>query len=73
MMIILPITAVVLAALAQAMPNIEYHALDFSSQLNQKSSAASSWKDKIKHVVVLVEENRSFDTFAGTTNNIMVQ
>lgn len=25
----------------------------------------SSWKDKIKNVVVLVEENRSFDTFAG--------
>ena len=24
-----------------------------------------SWKDKIKNVVVLVEENRSFDTFAG--------
>jgi phospholipase C len=25
----------------------------------------SSWKSKIKNVVVLVEENRSFDTFAG--------
>lgn len=24
-----------------------------------------SWKSKIKNVVVLVEENRSFDTFAG--------
>lgn len=23
------------------------------------------WKNKIKNVVVLVEENRSFDTFAG--------
>lgn len=23
------------------------------------------WKSKIKNVVVLVEENRSFDTFAG--------
>lgn len=28
-------------------------------------SKYSSWQDKIKHVVVLVEENRSFDTFAG--------
>ncbi|KAK9369170.1 PLC-A protein [Lipomyces kononenkoae] len=27
--------------------------------------AETSWKDKIKNVVVLVEENRSFDTFAG--------
>ncbi|KAK9240058.1 phosphoesterase [Lipomyces kononenkoae] len=26
---------------------------------------AKSWQDKIKNVVVLVEENRSFDTFAG--------
>ncbi|KAK9322035.1 phosphoesterase [Lipomyces orientalis] len=26
---------------------------------------ATSWKDKIKTVVVLVQENRSFDTFAG--------
>jgi phospholipase C len=25
----------------------------------------SSWKNNIKNVVVLVEENRSFDTFAG--------
>ena len=24
-----------------------------------------SWQSKIKNVVVLVEENRSFDTFAG--------
>jgi phospholipase C len=24
-----------------------------------------SWKSKIKNVVVLVEENRSFDTFCG--------
>lgn len=28
-------------------------------------SGASDWKSKIKNVVVLVEENRSFDTFAG--------
>jgi phospholipase C len=25
----------------------------------------SDWKSKIKNVVVLVEENRSFDTFCG--------
>ena len=25
----------------------------------------SDWRSKIKNVVVLVEENRSFDTFAG--------
>lgn len=31
--------------------NIEYHSGD--------------WRSKIKNVVVLVEENRSFDTFAG--------
>lgn len=44
-----------LARLALAVPsasNIEYHGL-------------GSWKDKIKNVVVLVEENRSFDTFCG--------
>ncbi len=27
--------------------------------------AKGTWQDRIKHVVVLVEENRSFDTFAG--------
>lgn len=26
---------------------------------------ASDWRDKIQNVVVLVQENRSFDTFAG--------
>lgn len=25
----------------------------------------ADWRNKIQHVVVLVEENRSFDTFAG--------
>lgn len=25
----------------------------------------NAWKNKIKNVIVLVEENRSFDTFAG--------
>lgn len=29
------------------------------------SPTVGDWKSKIKHVVVLVEENRSFDTFAG--------
>lgn len=63
-MISLPIIAVGLATLAQAVPNgIEYHKVG-SAPLNVPA-AASSWKDKIKHVVVLVEENRSFDTFAG--------
>ncbi|RDL41685.1 Uncharacterized protein BP5553_01664 [Venustampulla echinocandica] len=40
------------ASIVQAIPkNIELHADD--------------WRSKIKNVVVLVEENRSFDTFAG--------
>lgn len=40
-----------LSSLALAAPSIQNH--------------GSSWKSKIKNVVVLVEENRSFDTFAG--------
>lgn len=31
----------------------------------QKHKKPCSLKDKIKNVVVLVQENRSFDTFAG--------
>ena len=38
-----------------ARQNVQYH----------KVGSDQSWKSKIKHVVVLVEENRSFDTFAG--------
>jgi len=30
-----------------------------------QNHGSNSWKSKIKNVVVLVEENRSFDTFAG--------
>ena len=41
------------AGLAAAAPGVELH------QLN------GDWKSKIKNVVVLVEENRSFDTFCG--------
>lgn len=32
---------------------------------NGKHNGQVSWQDRIKHVVVLVEENRSFDEFAG--------
>jgi phospholipase C len=31
-------------------------------------AAKGDWKSKIKNIVVLVEENRSFDTFAGGLN-----
>lgn len=31
----------------------------------QEHTVAATWKSKIKNVVVLCEENRSFDTFAG--------
>lgn len=51
-----------LAGLAGAVPaisNIQTHASS-SSSLD-----ASDWRSKITNVVVLVEENRSFDTFAG--------
>ena len=41
-----------LSSLALGAPSIENH-------------GGASWKSKIKNVVVLVEENRSFDTFAG--------
>ncbi|KAK6839417.1 phosphatidylglycerol specific phospholipase [Apiospora arundinis] len=41
------------AGLAAAAPGVELH------QLN------GDWRSKIKNVVVLVEENRSFDTFCG--------
>jgi len=47
-------TVAALSGFALAVPQIQYHA-----------GADSSWKNKIKNVVVLVEENRSFDTFAG--------
>jgi phospholipase C len=43
----------VISGVALAVPqNIQYH-------------SSTDWKSKIKNVVVLVEENRSFDTFAG--------
>jgi phospholipase C len=45
-----------LAGLALAVPG--------SSNI-QKHKRPCSWKDKIKNVVILVQENRSFDTFAG--------
>lgn len=48
----------VLAGLAGAIPgisNIQTHA----------SLDASDWRSKITNVVILIEENRSFDTFAG--------
>ena len=30
-----------------------------------QNHGSSDWRSKIKNVVILVEENRSFDTFAG--------
>lgn len=46
------VSLVALSSLALAVPNtVQIHGGD--------------WKTKIKNVVVLVEENRSFDTFAG--------
>jgi phospholipase C len=45
-------TVAALSSLALAVPAIQNH-------------GGSSWKSKIKNVVILVEENRSFDTFAG--------
>ena len=44
-------TVAALSSLALAAPSIQNH--------------GASWKNKIKNVVVLVEENRSFDTFCG--------
>ncbi|KAM3065839.1 hypothetical protein ACMFMG_009936 [Clarireedia jacksonii] len=49
--------AVIAASLGSAFAfpkNIQYH-----------ETTDDSWKTRIKNVVVLVEENRSFDTFAG--------
>lgn len=34
-------------------------------KIQNHGNGKDSWKSKIKNVVVLVEENRSFDTFAG--------
>ncbi|KAH8660962.1 phosphoesterase [Tricladium varicosporioides] len=39
--------------------------LALAAPQNLEVTIPSSWKDRIKNVVVLVEENRSFDTFAG--------
>ncbi len=44
------VSVIALSSFALAVPNIAYK---------------GDWKSKIKNVVVLVEENRSFDTFAG--------
>lgn len=44
------ITVAALSSIALAIPNIGHK---------------GDWKNKIKNVVILVEENRSFDTFAG--------
>lgn len=48
-------TVVALSSIALASPAIQNHA----------TSTDGDWKNKIKNVVILVEENRSFDTFAG--------
>jgi phospholipase C len=52
--------AIIAASLGSAVAfpqNIQYH-----------EATDASWKSRIKNVVVLVEENRSFDTFAGGLN-----
>lgn len=51
----LPVVSAVVAlsSVALASPAIQEHV------------ASVDWKSKIKNVVILVEENRSFDTFAG--------
>lgn len=51
----LALTLAALTGLAGAIPTIETHV----------DTSESDWRSKITNVVVLVEENRSFDTFAG--------
>lgn len=45
--------AAALSGVALAAPSLE------------KKSPSDGWQNRIKNVIVLVEENRSFDTFAG--------
>lgn len=52
----LALTLAALSGLAGAIPSIIQTHVDTSE---------SDWRSKITNVVVLVEENRSFDTFAG--------
>lgn len=40
-------------------------ALAAPRNIQNHGTTDNSWKNRIKNVVVLVEENRSFDTFAG--------
>ncbi|RFU29585.1 hypothetical protein B7463_g6749, partial [Scytalidium lignicola] len=47
------LTAAALSGVALAAPALE------------KKSPSDGWQNRIKNIVVLVEENRSFDTFAG--------
>lgn len=54
----LAVSVAVLAGLAGAIPavrNIQTHV----------DTSEGDWRSKITNVVILVEENRSFDTFAG--------
>lgn len=51
----LALTLAALTGLASAIPSIQTHV----------DASESDWRSKITNVVVLVEENRSFDTFAG--------
>lgn len=51
----LALTLAALTGLAGAIPSIQTHV----------GTSESDWRSKITNVVVLVEENRSFDTFAG--------
>lgn len=51
----LVLTFAALTWLASAIPTIETHV----------DESENDWRSKITNVVVLVEENRSFDTFAG--------
>ncbi|TKA65372.1 hypothetical protein B0A49_08597, partial [Cryomyces minteri] len=53
-----------LSALAAAAPPSHNN----EGEWQHEDEAKSSWKSKIKNVVVLVEENRSFDNFCGGFN-----
>lgn len=52
---------VALSSLALAVPQT----VQFTGARGHGHGRGDDWKEKIKNVVVLVEENRSFDTFAG--------
>jgi len=63
-----PLLALVLMAAAATLSGLTYAAPHADTDAGP---AAPHWADKIKHIVVLMEENRSFDHLFGWATKLL--